>query len=453
MKDCIRYSPRASLAMVGMSIQQMGIWEMIGQAVHIQQKTVTHSPVEKLQDAFINIMAGGQGIVEVNQRVKPDAGLSAAFGRQGCADQSGVSATLNACQAEQVEQMRQAMTTIYRRYGAGYRHDYGRGCQLLDIDMSGLPAGRQGEGVEKGYFAKQKNKRGRQLGRVYASLYDEIVCEQLYRGKTQLNRSLLELVSAAESVLNLNPGFRKRTILRVDGGGGNDDDINWLLQRGYHVLVKVTHWKRVEKLAATVADWQTDPQDLRRQAGWVQAPFAYEQPTRQLAVRCQDKQGKWHTAILVMNLGDNHLQWLTQQGKRTFPAVVTPIWLAVYAYDLRGGAVEIAIKGSKQGLAITKRNKKSFHAQEMLLLLGQLAYNLTGWVRNGLASCQAKLQQFGMLRMVRDAFHVAGTLSFDAQGRIVQISLNQAHHLAAPFIAAFASFLARDGTVANLHQI
>ena len=44
--------------------------------------------------------------------------------------------------------MRQAMQAIYRRYGAGYRHDYGRSWQLLDIDVSGMPAGRQGEGVE-----------------------------------------------------------------------------------------------------------------------------------------------------------------------------------------------------------------------------------------------------------------------------------------------------------------
>ena len=453
MKNCIRYSPRASLAMVGMSMRQMGIWEMIGQQVTIQQKTVVHTPLEKLQDAFINIMAGGRGVVEVNQRVKPDAALSAAFGRKRCADQSVVSATLSACQAENVEQLRQAMQAIYRRYGAGYGHHYGRGWQLLDVDMSGLPAGRQGEGVEKGYFAKQKNKRGRQLGRVYATLYDEIVSERLYRGKTQLNRSLADLVTDAETILNLNPGFRQRTILRIDGGGGNDADINWLLERGYNLLVKVTHWKRVEKLAATVTIWETDPKDPRRQVGWVPAPFAYDRPTRQLAVRCQGKKGKWHTAILVFNLDDDQLHWLTEQGKRTFPTPVTSIWLAVYAYDLRGGAVETAIKGSKQGLGITKRNKKSFHGQEMLLLLGQLAYNLTAWVRNGLASCQVRLQQFGMLRMVRDAFHIAGSLCFDAQGHIVQISLNQAHDLAASFINVFAPFLARDGTVANLHQI
>jgi Transposase DDE domain group 1 len=453
MNNCIRYSPRASLAIVGMNIQQMGIWDMIGQEVKIQQKTVTHTPLQKLQDAFINIMAGGQGMVEVNQRVKPDANLSAAFGRQRCADQSVISTTLNSCQAENVDQMRRAVQAIYRRYGAGYRHDYGRSWQLLDIDMSGMPAGRQGDGSETGYFAKQKNKRGRQLGRVYATVYDEIVSEQLYSGRTQLNRSLQELVVAAESTLNLNRGFRQRTILRIDGGGGNDADINQLLTSGYQLLVKVTHWKRVDKLAATVVTWHTDPKDSRRQAGWVSLPFVYDQPTRQLAVRCQTKKGTWRTAILVFNLDDDQLVWLNQQGKRLFSPPIDPIWQAVYAYDLRGGGVETAIKGSKQGLGITKRNKKSFHAQEMLLLLGQLAYNITSWVRNGLASCQAKLRKFGMLRMVRDAFHIAGRLAFDSDGRIVQISLNQTHELAACFIDAFASFLARDGTVANLRQI
>ncbi len=31
---------------------------------------------------------------------------------------------------------------------------------------------------------------------------------------------------------------------------------------------------------------------IRAQAGWVEAPFAYDPPTRQLAVRCQGKRGK-----------------------------------------------------------------------------------------------------------------------------------------------------------------
>ncbi len=453
MKNCIRFSPRASLITVGICSQQMGIWEMIGKEVKIQQKTIIHTPLQKLQDAFINIMAGGQGIVEINRRVKTDESLSAAFGRKRCADQSGVSSTLSACQQENVDQMRQAFQAIYAQYGTGYSHQYGKEMQLLDVDMSGMPAGRKGEGVEKGYFAKQKSKRGRQLGRVYATLYDELVSERLYRGKIQLNRSLSELVTDAETVLNLNAGFRKRTIIRIDGGGGNDTDINWLLARHYGLLVKVIHWKRVKKLVASVTTWHTDPKDPRRQAGWIETPFVYDQATRQLAVRCQGKNGKWHTSVLVFNLNNQQLKWIIQQGKQSPLFPKDPLWLAVYAYDLRGGGVETSIKGSKQGLGITKRNKKSFAAQEMLLLLGQLAYNLIAWTRDGLSACLSKLRQFGMLRMVRDAFHISGKITFDPNGHIVQISLNQAHDLAASFIDAFASFLARDGIVANLRQI
>ena len=80
MENCIRFSPRASLSIIGICSQQMGIGDMIDQNVKIQQKTVTHSPLQKLQDAFINILAGGHGVVEINRRVKPDSGLLATFG-------------------------------------------------------------------------------------------------------------------------------------------------------------------------------------------------------------------------------------------------------------------------------------------------------------------------------------------------------------------------------------
>jgi hypothetical protein len=67
--------------------------DMIGQNVKIQQKTVTHTPLLKLQDAFINVLASGHGVVEINRRVKPDSGLLPAFGRSPYTDQSDVSHT------------------------------------------------------------------------------------------------------------------------------------------------------------------------------------------------------------------------------------------------------------------------------------------------------------------------------------------------------------------------
>jgi hypothetical protein len=44
-------------------------------------------------------------------------------------------------------------------------------------------------------------------------------------------------------------------------------------------------------------------------------------------------------------------------------------------YDARG-AMEVDIRGDKRGLGIEKRRKKSFLAQEALVLLAQLSHNL-----------------------------------------------------------------------------
>jgi len=158
----VKFSGQASLAGIGYWMGQQEIWQVIEELVEIKQKTIRHSPLEKLLDAFINILAGGQGLCEVNMRVKPDEGLQRAFGRTDCADQSSISTTLNRCTGETVVQMRQALQHIYQTHSQGYIHDYTITYQLLDVDMTGMPAGRQGEGVSKGYFAGQKNKRGRQ---------------------------------------------------------------------------------------------------------------------------------------------------------------------------------------------------------------------------------------------------------------------------------------------------
>ncbi len=239
MATSVVYSSRASLALVGLHFQVMNLWPMVRQYVHIQQKVHQHDPLDKLLDCFINILAGGHGLNESNLRVRPDVALQAAFGRSQCAEQSTISRTLNACTPETVTQMRQANEVILRQYGHSYQHDYQHRPQLLDVDLRGLVAGRLGEGVTKGYFAEHKNARGRQLGRVLATHYDELLVDQLYPGRHQLHQGLAALLQQAEGTLNLSEKQRENTIVRIDGGGGSDPEIDWLLGRQYHILIKV----------------------------------------------------------------------------------------------------------------------------------------------------------------------------------------------------------------------
>ncbi len=431
MEPISLFSPRASLAALGLRLQAGKVWEVIRDQLHIKQKVHAHQPLDKVLDCFINILAGGAGLVEINLLVRPDIAVQRAFGRQTCAEQSTISDTLNACTAENVQQLRGAVQFILRHQGQSYQHDYEAAWQVLDIDTTGLPAGRLGEGVTKGYFAGHKSCRGRQLGRVVAAAYDEVIVDQLYDGKRQLESSLPQLVEMAETALNLSENQRARTVLRVDAGGGSETNINWMLNRGYFLLIKIHNWQRVRKLITRVADWATDPRVPGRQVGWVDAPYPYAQPTRQVALRKRKSNGKWLYQVLVFNLTDEMLFDLVDQPRPQPCTTRDLLFAALAAYDQRGGGAETQNKGDKHGLRLAHRNKHRFVAQEMLVLLAQLAHNLLIWTRNDLARADDEFVHYGIQRMVRDVLQIPGCVQFDATGQIVGITLQPSHPLAA----------------------
>lgn len=452
MEQYTGFSARASLATIGVWMQEHNVWQKIEKQVTIKQKTIRHAPHEKLKDALINILAGGHGIVEVNQRVRTDKALQMAFGRSACAEQSVISETLNACTEINAKQMEEVSRSLYQEFGQGYRHDYEKAHLLLDVDLTGLVAGRQAEGASKGYFSGAKNARGRQLGRVTASRYDEIVCEQLYDGKVQLEKSLIGLVAMTENVLDLNEKRRNRTILRVDGGGGTDGNINWALARGYFWMSKVKNWQRTSKLVAPITDWQAVPELPGHEVAWVPVPHPYEKPMRQLAVRWAKPKGGWHYCVLVFNL-TNAILFDLAERQCTTGTEQELLSAIMKAYNLRGGGVETSFKNSKQGLGLGKRNKKSFQAQRVLVLLAQLAYNITVWVRTELAKHKPDLQHYGMVRMIRDAFSITGKLHFDASGRLVQVVLNKSHSLADTFHKTWLTIFAHNDLSLILDEI
>ena len=445
------FSPAASLAALGVKLSQLDLFGPIRSGVHIRQKTIKHTPVDKLYDAFISLLAGAHGMVEINTRLRTDPALQHAFGRQACAEQSVVQETLDACTQENVEQIQHALDVIYRQHSRSYQHDYQARFQLLDVDMSGLPCGPKAAFATKGYFAGQYHRRGRQVGRVLATLYEEVVVDRLFAGNVQLVKALQPLVEAAETTLELDAAKRARTIIRVDAGAGTVDDLNWLLARGYLVVAKEYSGSRVLRLATTVTEWVQDPLWPERSFGWVSEPAtAYVRPVQRIAVRCCRQDGTFAYGVLICALEAE--QVLTALGRpRTQAADPVAVLMAyVTFYDLRGGGIETSFKGDKQGLGLTKRNKKRFEAQHMLVLLGSLAHNVVVWARDWLSSPQ--IARFGILRMVRDVFHISGILRFDSLSQVVEIVLNQDAHLARLLIRSLRELLTPLNIVVNLGE-
>lgn len=422
----VSYTPYAPLAALGLYLRQIDFLAPLRDRVKIVQKQVVHTPLDKLTDAFITILAGAHGLVEANTRLRSDRALQEAFGRETCADQSTIQATLNACSAANVQQLSAALTAIYRQHSQGYHHNYQRRLQLLDVDMSGMPCGPKAALATKGYFANQRNRRGRQLGRVVATRYGEIVTDQIFAGTVGLAAALQPLVSAAEQVLDLDLAKRQRTILRMDSGGGSIDDINWALARGYHIHTKDYSRQRARKLGQSVTEWVDDPQIPGRQLGWVTTPAPeYIRAVGRIAVRWKQKNGQWEYAVVISTLLPLDVIMETGQPPEQVLNHNAVLLAYVRCYDDRGGGAETAFKDDKQGLGLTKRNKKRFEAQQMVVLLGALAHNVIVWARRWLAPHEPKIRRFGMKRMVRDVFHLSGFLVRNCRGRLVEVVFNQ----------------------------
>ncbi len=436
MKDYTLYSSHGPLIGLAVWMRREGIWEEVAKKVSIPQKVVKYRPTDKLLGTLVTILTGAGGLVEANTRVRPDEALWRAFGFDAFPEQSTLSETLNACTEESVKAMRECVTALYRRYGRAPRHKRRHGWLILDVDLTGMPCGRQGEKATKGYFSGARGRRGRQLGRVVASNYGEIVTQALYPGKRQLSQAFCSLVEDAEKVLELDRHSERRrmVLLRSDGGGGTEREINWALERGYHIMTKLKNHQRTQKLARSVTEWYPDPKVPGRFVGWVEEPHSFARPTLQVAIRTE-RAGKEPTHRVIVTSPTEEdvvalMGWTVQR-----PLDRRQVALAVaYLYDQRGGGVETENRQDKQGLGLTKRNKKRFEAQEMLVLLAELAHNLLTWIRHHLTHVNPRWQGWGILRLVRDVFHIPGRVQFGENNTPQRLILSSQHPLSGPLI-------------------
>jgi hypothetical protein len=64
MEPISLFTPRASLAALGLRLRAQGLWEVVRQQLQIKQKSRKHQPLDKLLDCFINI--GSSGLNGIN---------------------------------------------------------------------------------------------------------------------------------------------------------------------------------------------------------------------------------------------------------------------------------------------------------------------------------------------------------------------------------------------------
>lgn len=293
-------------------------------------------------------------MVETNTPVSTDPALQRAFGRQGCAEQSTIQDTLNHASAQNVAQLELACDEIFVEHSAAAWAANSHTELILDVDLSGLPCGKKAACATKGYFDGQYHRRGRQVGRVLASPFDEVVADLMFAGNTHLGPVRSQLISSAERRLGLSgqeaAAARAHILVRLDAGGGAVACCNWLLERGYQLLPKDYSNQRAARLGTRVTRWVDDPRCAGRQVGWVMQPTSeYVRPRLRVAVRCRKEDGDWQTAVLITS------EWPAQALERVWVSAEewahpdAELLALVYLYDARGGAAETSFKVTSKG--------------------------------------------------------------------------------------------------------
>lgn len=229
-------------------------------------------------------------------------------------------------------------------------------------------------------------------------------------------------MEAVEQLLQmLDRQHRRHILVRLDAGFGTDTNMNWLLHRGYHVLSKGYRGKRAAAFAHHVRRWQQ--LDTYKWLAPAPKPIAgrYYRRTQTGVLRWQNEKTKrFKDALLICSLVDRDLVQISR------------------LYDARAG-IENEIKADKAGLLLPRRRKHSWHAQEALVLLTDLAHNILAWTRRFWAA-EPALGNVGIYFIVNEILPIPGKLSFN-DDQLVKVRLQASHPLAKPVLAGLSRLL------------
>jgi Transposase DDE domain group 1 len=231
---------------------------------------------------------------------------------------------------------------------------------------------------------------GRQLARVSAVNYHETLWSELYPGNRLTMACLQPAVLAVENALELTIAQRKRTVYRLDGGSGTDENLRWLLQRHYQTVAKGFSGKRANALAAEVQRW--DHYDETSFLGTVPDRLNLGRPVTML-VRKRLQHDQWKHSYYVSTLAFPSKQAFFDR------------------YSQRGAAEIEQFRTDKSGLHLSARRMRSFEAQKALILLTDLAHNLLADFQRR-ALLDSPFADWGLKRIVRDLLAIPGRLYF-----------------------------------------
>lgn len=394
------------LAVVGYCLTKTGLLEPVWSGLEVKMKVHDHTPVQKLQDVLVAIMAGCQSLVQVNTKLRPEKALALAWQRQQFAEQSNLSRMLDALNETQVHQLRAGNTALLRQHSQLHGHDW-RQALMLDIDPTSLVASKRAEGSRKGWVSGRRNVYCRHVIRFTIAGYHENLLSLAYPGNQHgyeyCKPALHQLLTEWPELLEHN----QQLIIRSDAEQGTDRNLSYILWLGFQLLMKGYSGRRTQAWVRRTdeATWQADLQEKERWMAPAPKQLRLGRRTNSYLLRWYDQKHQLRHATL----------------HTTLPYLPFQLW---NLYDQRA-VCEVEIRADKSGLALHQRRKHSLAAQEAWIILTDVAHNLLAWLQLWMLAGTA-FESFGPKRLVNELLNIPGHVVIE-EGTLKRVTLWETH--------------------------
>lgn len=193
----------------GLYAQKIGLFEVFEKHLKIDMKKVRYSPIDKVIELFVSIIAGCPDNKTINNRLVPDRLSASAWNLEKFADQSQINILLHRVNKENLQQLEETYQEIFAAHSLAARYPKNK-ILTVDLDMTGLavsPTSTTYEGAEFGHMDKKTGKsKGYQFSVAYiAQEVREVLGGVVDPGNVHCSTRLPQLIQLIERRIGRPP--------------------------------------------------------------------------------------------------------------------------------------------------------------------------------------------------------------------------------------------------------
>jgi hypothetical protein len=239
----------AFLMLVLAYAQEIGLFRLLDEMVHVAMKTLVYTPLAKAQTVITSVVTGCAHTKAINDTLGEEVAAANYLGLPRWPDQSQINRYLTRFTAANVDEL----GLVHERLACQQsRARQACGLLVVDIDQCGLVAnGRTYEFHRKGYFPRKRGEEGYQLSLAYIGAYEEAVALYLDPGNVHCKSRLPDLLHAVDRFFG--PAETAVTLLRrLDAGYDSAENRAVLAHLPGYVVLKGADSALARRLAAAL---------------------------------------------------------------------------------------------------------------------------------------------------------------------------------------------------------